>query len=64
MDQIKRAFIRLLRIGAAGALSAIGLNFAKVDLAPVIVLSTTAVINGLWKYLRQRYPDYWLWKLM
>jgi len=30
----------------------------------LITLGIAAVINGAFKFLREKYPDYWLWKVM
>ena len=62
VEEIGRAALRLWRVGVAGFLSAVAIN--AVDLNFWWIVPITAAVNGLWKFLRQKYPDYWLWKLM
>lgn len=62
MENFGRAVLRLWRVGLAGALAAIAVRFVQIDYWMVVPI--TAVVNAVWKYLRQRYPDFWLWKLM
>ena len=57
---IKRSW----RVGVAGFLVAVINGFGNLNLDWYWLPTATAVINGIWKLLRVKYPDYWLWKLM
>jgi len=62
MADLWTAIKRLWRVGVAGFLSAVAVGFLKLDWYWVPTI--TAGANAIWKYLRTKYPDYWLWKLM
>ena len=62
VEEIGRAALRFWREGVAGLLSTAAIVFA--DLSFWWIFPMTAVVNSTWKFLRQKYPDYWLWKLM
>lgn len=56
------AIKKLWRVGLVALIGAVAVEFMKLDwwwVAPI-----GGFLGALWKYLRTKYPDYWLWKLM
>ena len=64
MADIWTAIKRLWRVGVAGFLVAVVNGFGKLNLDWYWLPTIVATINAIWKYLRTKYPYYWLWKLM
>jgi len=59
---MKVIVIRLLRVAIAGAIARVAIEFVQIP--EWWVVGVAALMNAIWKGLRNKYPDYWLWRLM
>ena len=59
---MKAIIIRLLRVALAGAIARVAVEWVQIPAWWTV--GVAALVNAAWKGLRNKYPDYWLWKLM